>query len=151
MVGVERQASFRTPANRSKMQALPAQCPLCQSAIVVTRFRCTACDTHVEGQFEPSVAAFAALSPEQLRFVEMFVKCEGRLNRMEAELDLSYPTIRTRLNEIIRRMGYEPGKDEPEPKRKTMSEQDRKSILDDIDAGKLSLDEALKRLGGSEA
>jgi hypothetical protein len=129
---------------------MPAQCPMCQGPVVVTRFRCVACDSSIEGQFEPAVSAFAALSPEQLRFVEVFVKCEGRLNRMETELDLSYPTIRTRLNEIIRRMGYEPGKDEPEPKRKATSEPERKAILDQIDAGTLSLDEALKRLGGTE-
>jgi hypothetical protein len=132
------------------MQSMPAQCPMCQGPVVVTRFRCAACESSIEGQFEPAASAFAALSPEQLRFVEVFVKCEGRLNRMETELDLSYPTIRTRLNEIIRRMGYEPGKDEPEPKRKSTSEQERKAILDQIDAGTLSLDEALKRLGGVE-
>ena len=38
---------------------------------------------------------------------------EGKLNRMEDELGLSYPTIRSRLHEIIRALGYEPGQDEP--------------------------------------
>ena len=132
------------------MNSLPAACPICNSAVVVTRFHCSACDSTVDGQFEPKQTAFAALSPEQLQFVEVFVKCEGRLNRMESELDLSYPTIRARLTEIIRKMGYEPGKDEPEPKRKGLSESDRRKILDDLDAGRLSADAAMKQLSGQE-
>ena len=132
------------------MNALPNACPLCSGEIVVTRFRCTACDCSIEGQFEPKQTAFAALSAEQLQFVEVFVKCEGRLNRMESELELSYPTIRARLTEIIRKMGYEPGKEDSEPKRKGISEADRRKILDDLDAGRLTADAAMKQLSGQE-
>lgn len=132
------------------MNALPNTCPICSGEIVVTRFRCAACDSSIEGHFQPRQAAFAALSPEQLQFVEVFVKCEGRLNRMESELELSYQTIRARLTEIIRKMGYEPGKEETEPKRKAVSEADRRKILDDLDAGRLTADAAMKQLSGQE-
>jgi hypothetical protein len=47
-----------------------------------------------------------------MQFLLTFVKCEGRLNRMEDEMNLSYPTLRSRLTEIVRALGYEPGKDE---------------------------------------
>ncbi len=132
------------------MNSLPNSCPICNGEIMVTRFRCVACDSSIEGQFEPKQTAFGALSPEQLQFVEVFVKCEGRLNRMESELELSYPTIRARLTEIIRKMGYEPGKEESEPKRKGISEADRRKILDDLDAGRLTADAAMKQLSGQE-
>lgn len=132
------------------MNSLPNVCPLCSGEIVVTRFRCAACDSSIEGQFEPKQSAFGALSPEQLQFVEVFVKCEGRLNRMETELELSYPTIRARLTEIIRKMGYEPGKEDAEPKRKAITEADRRKILDDLDAGRLTADAAMKQLSGQE-
>ena len=79
------------------MNLLPSTCPICGGEVVVTKFRCTACESSVEGQFQPKQGAFSALSPEQVQFIEVFVKCEGRLNRMESELDLSYPTIRARL------------------------------------------------------
>ncbi len=131
------------------MNALPNQCPICQGEVYVTRFRCTTCDTSLEGQFALQRSAFSTLSSEQLQFLEVFVKCEGRLNRMEGELDLSYPTIRSRLTEIVRKLGYEPGKDEPEPRRKSLSDVDRRAILDAVDTGKLSLDEALKQLNGA--
>jgi hypothetical protein len=136
------------------MNVLPEQCPLCaeKGDLVITRFRCVACNASVEGEFETrQPTAFAALSPEQLQFLEVFVKCEGKLNRMEAELDLSYPTIRTRLTEIIRRMGYEPGKEDPEPRRKPLSEADRRGILDELDAGKLTLEQAMGKLNGPAA
>lgn len=132
------------------MNSLPRSCPICNGEVVVTRFRCPACDSSIEGQFEPKQNVFGALSPEQLQFVEVFVKCEGRLNRMESELELSYPTIRARLTEIIRKMGYEPGKEEAEPKRKGISEADRRKILDDLDAGRLTADAAMKQLSGQE-
>ncbi len=134
------------------MNVFPQQCPLCaeRGDLVITRFRCVACNTSVEGEFETRQAtAFAALSPEQLQFLEVFVKCEGKLNRMEAELDLSYPTIRTRLTEIIRRMGYEPGKEDPEPRRRTLTEADRRAILDELDAGTLTLDQAIGKLNAT--
>jgi len=88
------------------------------------------------------------LSREQLRFVEVFVKCEGRLNRMETELDLSYPTIRARLTEIVRVMGYEPGREEPEPRRRGLSEDERRRVLDDLEAGRITPDQAMQQLGG---
>jgi hypothetical protein len=131
------------------MNLLPNQCPVCQGEIYVTKFRCVACDSSIEGQFALQRSAFSALSSEQLQFLEVFVKCEGKLNRMEGELELSYPTIRSRLTEIVRKLGYEPGKDEPDARRKSLSDQDRRGILDAVDAGTLSLDEALKQLGGS--
>ncbi len=132
------------------MNLLPSQCPICDSGeVVVTHFRCEACGSAVEGRFVPERGAFASLSPEQMRFVEVFVKCEGRLNRMEAELDLSYPTIRGRLNEIIQRMGYEPGRDEPEPpqrRRRVLSENERRRILDDLETGRITPDQAMQQL-----
>ena len=143
------------------MNILPGRCPICGSGeVIVTRFRCDACDTSIEGRFVPERGAFAQLSAEQMRFVEMFVKCEGKLNRMEVEMDLSYPTIRARLTEVIRRMGYEPGRDEPELRRPGgasgaggtggagLSEAERRRVLDDLEAGRISPEQAMQQLGG---
>lgn len=124
------------------MLPLPARSPFDGGRIVVTRFYCPDSDLSVEGKFEVQ-APFAQLSPEQIAFVETFVRCEGRLNRMEGELSLSYPTIRSRLHEVIRALGYEPGKDEaPTPP-------DRHMILDELNAGNLSFDEAMEMLKGT--
>jgi hypothetical protein len=111
----------------------------------VTRYYCPGSDITVEGRF--SVAApFAQLTAEQLQFVETFVKCEGKLSRMEGELGLSYPTIRNRLHEVIRGLGYEPGKESSEP----TYEADRTAILAALDAGEITFEEAMSQLQGEE-
>jgi hypothetical protein len=99
----------------------------------------------VEGRF--TAGHFANLTSEQMDFILTFVRVEGRLNRMETELGLSYPTIRNRLHEIIRALGYEPGKDEPAD----LNDEKRRSVLEELDAGKISADDAMKLLRGEES
>jgi hypothetical protein len=125
------------------MNQLPTQCPICGGEIQVTRFYCQQCDTTVEGHFE--IGRFLRLSPEQLQFVEAFVRCEGKLNRMEDEVGMSYPTLRSRLQEVIRALGYEPGREEPAPK---ISDEERKRVLEELDQGRISPEEAMRVLQG---
>ncbi len=122
------------------MLPLPNRCPICGGEIVVTRFSCRGCDSQVEGRF--SSGAFSQLSPDQLNFVETFVRLEGKITHMQDELGLSYPTIRNRLHEVIRALGYQPRGEE----RTGLSEQARKRILDDLDQGRISTDEAMRLL-----
>ena len=94
------------------MRASLNKCPVCGGNLSVVRYHCDTCDTVIEGRFENS--AFPGLTAEQIEFVQTFVRCEGRINRMVQEEKKwgSYPTIRNRLHEIIHAMGSEPGKDE---------------------------------------
>lgn len=126
------------------MNTLPTRCPLCGGEITVTRIYCQDCDTTLEGRF--AGGPFTQLTPEQLSFVETFVRCEGKITRMEIELGLSYPTIRNRLLEVIRALGYEPGTEEPG----RLSEVDRQRILEDLDQGRISAEEAMRLLQESE-
>ena len=126
------------------MNTLPTRCPLCGGEVTVTRIYCRDCDTTIEGRF--SGGPFSQLTPEQLGFVETFIRCEGKITRMEIELGLSYPTIRNRLLEVIRTLGYEPGGEEPG----RLSEAERQKILEDLDQGRISADEAMRLLQESE-
>ena len=143
------------------MNTVPTVCPFCGGEIYVTHLYCRECDTHIEGRFLIGVAAplspeqlafvervVGKLSPEQLALVETFVRCEGRIKRMEAELGWSYPTIRNRLNEAIRALGYEP---EPEEPLGTITEEKRRAILEDLEDGRISYEEAMRLLQESEA
>jgi len=126
------------------MRPAPTLCPICQSELEVVRLHCNSCDTSLEGHF--ALGHFSNLTPEQLQFVFTFVRCEGKINRMEQELDLSYPTIRNRLHEVIRAMGFEPGKDEtPEVDAETKS-----SVISDLEAGKINAEQAMRILRGEE-
>jgi len=132
------------------MIPLPIKSPFGGGEIVVTRFYCPDSGITVEGQFAV-VTPFGQLSPEQMKFVEIFVRCEGKLSRMEDELKLSYPTIRTRLHEIIRALGYEPGKEEPTGAPAVTVDVvvgERRSVLKALDEGSLSFDEAMQLLKG---
>ena len=119
------------------------RCPVCHNEMTVTRLHCASCDTLVEGHF--TAGHFANLTSEQLDFILTFVRVEGKLNRMEPELGLSYPTIRNRLHDIIRALGYEPGKDETPD----ADDEKRRSVLEELDAGKISAAEAMRLLQGA--
>lgn len=123
------------------MNSLPTRCPLCGGEVTVTRIHCRDCDSTIEGRFE--AGPFSQLTREQLDFVETFVRCEGKINRMEDEVGLSYPTIRNRLHEIIRALGYEPGLAEASI---GMTDQERQRILNDLDKGLISAEEAMQLL-----
>jgi len=127
------------------MNILPTRCPLCGGEITVTRLYCQDCDTTIEGRF--TGGPFSQLTQEQLSFVETFIRCEGKITRMEAELDLSYPTIRNRLHEVIRALGYEPGGEETLP---GLSDTERQRILEDLDKGLIGAEEAMRLLQESE-
>lgn len=126
------------------MRPAPTRCPICQSEMEVVRLHCSSCDTSIEGQF--AMGQFSNLSPEQVEFVISFVRCEGKINRMEQELSLSYPTIRNRLHEVIRALGYEPGREEtPE-----VDDNTRSNVIADLEAGKITADQAMRMLRGEE-
>lgn len=150
------------------MNPILNKCPVCGGDLVVTRLHCPACETTIEGSFDPSVSGsrlqeafspeqlkpllpFSRLSAEQLQFVLTFVRCEGRFNRMEDEMGLSYPTLRNRLNDIIRALGYEPAREEPAvaPPIQTLGPDERQSILDMLSRGEIDLEEAKRRLRGN--
>ncbi len=122
------------------------RCPVCKNELTVTRLHCSSCDTVVEGRF--TAGHFANLTAEQLDFIVTFVRVEGKLNRMEGELGLSYPTIRNRLHDVIRALGFEPGKEEAPS---DMTDEKRKSVLEDLDAGKINAEAAMRILRGEEA
>ena len=127
------------------MYALPSQCPICGGEVVVTQISCRDCDTSIDGRF--SSRTFSQLTPEQMDFVETFVRLEGKITHMEKELGYSYPTIRKLLHDVIRALGYEPGGEEDVSE---LSEEERQSILEDLDTGKINYEDAMKQLKDKE-
>ncbi len=130
------------------MNPILNKCPVCGADLSVTRLHCHQCDTTIEGDFSVSSGPFTRLTPEQTQFILTFVHCEGRFNRMEDELNLSYPTLRNRLHEVMRALGFEPGKEEAPIK---LTVEERRQILDDLDQGKITPEQAKRLLQGIEA
>lgn len=119
------------------MYPMPGKCPVCGDELYVQRMVCVQCGSTIEGTFVPR--PLRQLSQEQWDFVELFFRCEGKLNRVQDELGLSYPTVRNKLHNVIRAMGYEVGDSDEEA--------ETKSLLDDLAAGHLTVDEVLRQLG----
>jgi hypothetical protein len=123
------------------MYQVPTECPVCHDELIVTRLACRNCGTALEGRF--SMEKIFQLMPEQLHFVEIFLRSEGKLNRVQDELGLSYPTVRSRLEEVIQALGYEvAGKDEG------VDEDQRQEILQKLAAKEITSEEALELLQG---
>jgi hypothetical protein len=116
------------------------KCPVCREELTVVKLHCRNCDTHIEGQF--TLSSFHTLSPEQLQFAETFIRCEGKINRVEDELKISYPTVRARLHDLIRALGYDIKEEEP------AKSIDRQGILAELAKGTISPEEAAQKLAG---
>jgi len=81
-------------------------CPVCSGELAVTRLHCRSCGTTLEGEF--SVGRFGRLTREQLVLLESFLRSRGNLRDMERELGISYPTVRSRVEALIRALGFGP-------------------------------------------
>jgi hypothetical protein len=121
------------------MYPVVGKCPVCGDTLHATRLHCRNCDSALEGQF--SLGRFYQLSAAQLAFVETFIRCEGKLTRLQDELSISYPTARARLSEVIRALGYEV-REEPPP----VSAEERKSILEQLATGEITSENAVTLL-----
>lgn len=120
------------------MYSAPTQCPVCHDDLLVTRLACRNCGTVLEGRF--ALPRLFRLTPEQLYFVEVFVRSEGKLNRVQEELGISYPTVRSRLEEVIQALGYEVGRSSQ------FDEAYRQEVLQRLARGEISSEEALRLL-----
>jgi hypothetical protein len=104
---------------------------------VVTQLNCTVCGTGVVGKFE--LSPFFRLSPESLKFLEVFVRNRGNVKEMERETGESYWAIRRQLDEVIAEMGME-----------ALQEGDislrRQEILARLSRGEINVQEATRLL-----
>lgn len=119
------------------MPLIPQSCPSCSSPLIVTQLTCTSCGTGVVGKFE--LSPFHRLSPERLKFLEVFVRNRGNVKEVERETGESYWAIRRQLDETITEMGMEP------PQESDLSTR-RQEILAQLSRGEINVQEATKLL-----
>lgn len=82
------------------MGKIVTNCPSCKSTkLQVTKIECSGCNTIFEGKF--AIPPLLKLSEEDLQFIFDFVKCSGSLKEMAVKLNISYPTLRNKLNTLI--------------------------------------------------
>jgi hypothetical protein len=123
-----------------------ATCPVCAGELAVTRLRCGGCGTTIEGEF--GVGRFASLTREQTQVLESFLRSRGNLRDMERELLISYPTVRARVEALVRALGFGPRDEaDPVPGAGTQPGAAAAITADEIQAGRRDI---LERLAGHE-
>ena len=110
-------------------------CPYCQGDFTIKEVECQNCKTQIKSNFKAN--RFHRFNPEDLLFIELFLKNEGNIKLMEKDLGVSYPTIKARLRNITKTLGY---LEEETPSKK------RLDILTDLSQGNIDIKEAMKDL-----
>jgi hypothetical protein len=129
-------------------------CPVCDSALTVTRLHCNTCGTTIEGEF--TVGRFSRLNREQYALLESFLRSRGNLRELERELGVSYPTVRNRVEALLRALDLADGTPMPpeppraEPIAPSVDPEERRAILERLARHELSAEQAAAALRGEE-
>ena len=118
-------------------------CPVCSGELAVTRLRCRSCGTTLEGDF--SVGRFARLDRDQLALLESFLRSRGNLREMERELGISYPTVRSRVEALVRSLGFGPRTDQDDGVAGEPA-QSREEVLERLARREISAEEAAQAI-----
>lgn len=116
-----------------------SNCPYCGGDFIIKEVECQGCKTLIKSKFR--VNRFHMFKPEDLYFIEIFLKNEGNIKLMEKDLGVSYPTVKSRLKNIITILGY---------KTKSDNSEKRLKILNALSDGEINVKEAIKSLGENE-
>jgi len=104
------------------------QCPVCNSTLEIKEYHCPKCDTTIRGNFE--VGDLASLSASQQEFVKTFICNQGNIKEVEKAL-------KNRLTEIVNVLC---------PSSNNEKREFSTSVLDEIDRGEISVEDAIKKL-----
>lgn len=128
--------------SKSGLHPIPPKDPVTGGELYVSELTCEASGVTIRGRFE--VPRYSRLDPDQAKFLETFLRCRGMLSGVEKELGLSYPTLRSRLDALLEALDLPPFKEE-DAKRPKFSEQ-RKRILEQLESGEISPEDAKRKL-----
>lgn len=101
---------------------------------VVTEIKIKKDDITVSGEFE--LPPLARLPYEEQVFVGEFIRSHGSIKHMEKAFGVSYPTIKARLNRISKALQLV----------EIEAPVERQEVLDQLEKGEISADEAIERL-----
>ena len=107
-------------------------CVTCHSALEVERLHCAACGLAYEGRF--GLPRLARLGPAEQDLTERVLLAAGNLKEVAGAIEVSYPTLRKRLDALILRLRALRDEDEARTQ----------ALLDEVEAGTRSVEEAAR-------
>lgn len=116
------------------MVNFPMHCNSCDGPLQISEVTCHACDLTIRGSF--GLPRLASLSQEDCQFIELFVLSGGSLKEVGRHLNLSYPTVRNRLDKVIANLQALDANKQTE----------RTRILDALERGEITSEQALEQL-----
>ena len=102
--------------------------------MTVERVRLDGSDIAIEGSFD--LPPLARLPAEDQIFVMAFVRSHGSIKEMERIFGVSYPTVKNKLNSIAEQFQMV----------ETVPAESYSRVLDDLESGEISVDEAIDRM-----
>lgn len=98
---------------------------------MIGELKCSSCGIAVKGDFE--ICEFCRLPKEQHEFLRLYLRCEGNIRKIEKVLNISYPTVKARIEELLKSLKLSPIEDDTD-------------VYDAIAQGKMTVDEAVEIL-----
>ena len=124
----------------------PTTCPVCSESLITLRLGCPSCGTELSGHFE--TCRFCRLGAPDMEILEVFLRSRGNVRDVQAHLEVSYPTARARLIEVLDRLGLGAGVEEPATAAVPAV---ARTVLADLAAGLISVDDAAQLLKPGQA
>lgn len=87
-----------------------ANCPVCSAALAITELKCSRCSTRIDTTLP--VPPFFHLPEELQEFVLIFLSCRGNIREVEKRLEISYPTVCKKLDQVNQILTRPPGEEE---------------------------------------
>ncbi len=109
-------------------------CDQCGSSLTVTQYHCQRCEITYSGRF--ALPRLARLEGEDQRFVEQIILAGCNLKEVAAVMEISYPTLRKRLDALIGRLND----------LRTEDDERINALLDDVKAGKTTPEAAARQI-----
>ena len=98
--------------------------------MIISELKCPKCDLRIRKDFES--CDFCNLSEEDYEFLLVFLRAQGRITDMEKVLGVSYPTIKAKIDNLLRNLNLSP-----------IAAEEEHDPLDALAQGKISVDEAV--------
>lgn len=110
------------------------ECAICRGSVEIERVRCGSCGMAYEGRIAQT--RLARLGPEDQHLVEQIVFASCNLKDVAQALQISYPTLRKRLDSLIGALSV----------LRTDDEAAADKLLTQVEAGTLAAEEAARRI-----
>jgi hypothetical protein len=136
--------SIEYTMSKSDLHPIPNRDPVSGGELYISELASDESGVTIRGRFE--IPKYAKLDAEQQRFLETFLRCRGMLASMGQEMGLSYPTLRSRLDNLLAALNLEPVRHEVKEK----NGEHKKKIIEQLERGEITPEEAKTKLRESK-